>query len=367
MKKFIISDETPIKRLIDGEEFLVIIETAGIQMSRVNKNPLMLFNHNENFVLGSWVELEKKDSKLYGMPDFDEDGFSKEIKAKVDKGSVRGASISIDPLEVRAEGSFLYVTSSIMLEGSIVPLPANENALTEEFEKELEVMSFSLSDETKLEKLIKNHKQEFNMKNKKQEAKVEAKVEETKPQEEVKPEANEVEVKEETPVAEEPKAEKENKSAEEIEELKSAKLELSLKLENLGRDLTNAKSSVEDFKAKLEEKDSLIENLKSEISKFKAEKVDTLLENAIKDGKISPANKEQFLELSYDKAKGIIDNLPSGNGSLVNDLSNMQAKDTNTKDYAWYLKNDRDGLSKISKENPSLYKQLETEHLNKLK
>jgi chromosome segregation ATPase len=144
-------------------------------------------------------------------------------------------------------------------------------------------------------------------------------------------------------------------------------LELSLKLENLNKDLTNAKSSAEDFKAKLEEKDSLIENLKSEISKFKAEKVDTLLENAIKDGKISPANKEQFLELSYDKAKGIIDNLPSGNGSLTSDLSNMQAKNTNTKDYAWYLKNDKQELSKMSKENPGLYKQLETEYLNKLK
>lgn len=327
MKDFILSTNKITNRF--GRKFQIL--TEGINLDRFNKNPIMLFNHDRNNVIGTWKNVRKDGDKLLALPNFDDDESSSTIKNKVDKGTLKTASVGIEILKFEEEEDKFVITESNLLETSIVSIPQNDEA---EMVNNLVLMSSG--EPIELDEFIKNN-------NNKMEKEVKIDNVNEAPETEVT-ETVEVEVKAEV----------------ETEDLNAAKVELELKLENSLTEIEVLKSSIDEKSKEIEERDNKITELELSIKSYEDEKFNALLNNAIKDGKITEESKEKFTDLSYDKVESILEALPSKNASLSEDLVKLQKKsDKVVKTYDWYLKNDVKGLRKMAKEQPELYKRLE--------
>jgi negative regulator of replication initiation len=136
---FLVSDES-----INRYGYRVL--TGGIDMKQFKKNPLMYYLHDRFTygeakprvtVIGRWENIRKEGDKLYADAVFDEaDDFAKQIKGKVDRGFLKMASISVNPLEKSEDKKYLVagqtrptVTKSELIEISIVDRGGNNNAL----------------------------------------------------------------------------------------------------------------------------------------------------------------------------------------------------------------------------------------------
>ena len=120
---FIVSDETK-------NCFGMIVKTDGINTESFIKNPVMLYMHERKTVVGRWENLRKDGSKLIADAVFDDTTeLGKSVKAQVEKGFLRSASIGIEIIDEQEINGVRTVTKSILSEISIVDIPANENAL----------------------------------------------------------------------------------------------------------------------------------------------------------------------------------------------------------------------------------------------
>lgn len=126
----------------------------GIDLSRFRKNPVMLYNHDPERVIGKWtnVDIEKTDgrpSQLTAVPVFDmDDPFAAEIARKVEGGFIKGCSMGIMIKAMATDENGVNVaTKSVLLEASIVSIPADENALVvyedEARKKQLSINEFN--------------------------------------------------------------------------------------------------------------------------------------------------------------------------------------------------------------------------------
>jgi len=90
------------------------------------KNPVLLFNHDLDQVLGKWEGVSIEGTNLYGTPLFDDrDPDAMKIFNKVDDELINCASIGITPLAWEGD----MITECILKEKSITPLGANKNAV----------------------------------------------------------------------------------------------------------------------------------------------------------------------------------------------------------------------------------------------
>lgn len=120
---FIVSDETK-------NCFGMIVKTDGINTESFIKNPVMLYMHERKTVVGRWENLRKDGSKLIADAVFDDTTeLGKSVKAQVEKGFLRSASIGIEIIDEQEINGVRTVTKSILSEISIVDIPANKNAL----------------------------------------------------------------------------------------------------------------------------------------------------------------------------------------------------------------------------------------------
>jgi len=350
MKRLKLTTEDVFEK--DGRMMKVL--TNGINLSeRFNDNPIMLFGHNSERILGIWTALEIQDGFISALPDFDEDEFSVDIGNKVKRGTVKSASIGIQVNNAYMEGEVMVISDSTLIEASIVGIPANKNAKTIDFSKNNIVLLSQSGGEFNIEEYTKNLDQM-----KKEDIKdvvvetpeviTEEVVEETKTEE-----VTEVKV-EET---------KEDVIDEKVEDLAAEKIELSLQLSKSEKEILTLKGSYEGLKLSHETNLLLVETLKGEVAKLKHDKIEVILSNAVSEGKITVEAKEDFRELSESKMISILSKIAPAELSLSAAIS-REAKNTD-KNYEWYLNNDRVGLTKLSKENISLYKQLEKEYYKK--
>ncbi len=118
--------------------------TDGIDVSRFEKNPIMLWNHSRTWAgredevlpIGRWENVRKEDGKLMADAVFDEkDDFSIRIRQKVEQGILNACSIGLRVVEQSDDPSVLVpgqtrctVTRCVLLECSIVDIPSNQNA-----------------------------------------------------------------------------------------------------------------------------------------------------------------------------------------------------------------------------------------------
>jgi len=129
--EFILSDETP-DRMDD------VIMSAGWQFDNFAKNPVALFNHRSDFLVGKWhnLRIDPDTKSLRGHLELAPKGTSEridEIRNLIDADILRAVSVGFKPMEARArpdsdKGGFLY-TKSELVEVSLVSIPANPNAL----------------------------------------------------------------------------------------------------------------------------------------------------------------------------------------------------------------------------------------------
>jgi len=330
------------------------ILTNGIDtIERFDENPIMLFEHNPEKILGKWSVIEKDEDRMSAIPDFDEDELSVDIGKKLKRGTIKSASIGIEINDAFLEGDVLVISKSVLLEASIVGIPANKNAKTVDFTKGSVMLFSSNGEEVNTEDYIKKLNL-TNMKDPKIEN-LETKVEEVKV-EETKVEPTEVE---KLTLSINDKDSTIDELNSKIEKLASAKIELSAVETNLNKQLKDSKTEVEKLTLSINDKDSTIDELNNSISKLKEDKLDVLLNSAVSEGKITKESIEDFKELSYDKAESLISKLIPSEVSLTETLSLNKRGVKDEKTYNWYLKNDKEGLRKLSKENPALYKQLE--------
>ena len=155
-KSFIISDDS-----VNDRGFRIL--TAGINLERFKKNPIMLWMHRRDdgwdftqvLPIGKWENIRKEDGKLLADPVFDEnDKFALLIKSKVENDLIRGCSAGINPIEFSTDPKDLEkgqtratITKSELYEASIVDLPSNRNT----------VRLFSSTNETEIPTLNNNN------------------------------------------------------------------------------------------------------------------------------------------------------------------------------------------------------------------
>jgi len=130
---------------VNSNGFRVV--TAGIDLSDFRKNPIMYWLHiypsdkdmgkNQLLPIGFWDDIKIDGDNLTAVPNFDgSDDFAMKIYHKVEHGTLRAASVSIEPLQLDenksnwlpGQTSATYVRSKID-EASIVDKPSNPDAL----------------------------------------------------------------------------------------------------------------------------------------------------------------------------------------------------------------------------------------------
>jgi len=103
------------------------VVTAGIDISDFLNNPVLLYNHDYDKLLGLCEEVDKAVRLLY-VPSFDEDDkYAMKQSSKVEQGILRGSSIGIIPIEYDEVNQVMKKCS--LKEISLTPVPANRNAI----------------------------------------------------------------------------------------------------------------------------------------------------------------------------------------------------------------------------------------------
>jgi len=123
-------------------------DVEGIDLKRFKKNPVMLYNHNPLQVIGKWDSIAIENGQLTAEPVFDmDDPFAAEIARKVEDGFIKGCSMGLMITQITKTKGIDVATESVLLEASIVSIPADENALVvyadENKEKKLSVNEFN--------------------------------------------------------------------------------------------------------------------------------------------------------------------------------------------------------------------------------
>lgn len=142
------SSEEPYRRWF-GTEILKHDEGC-VDLTRLQEIGVVLFNHNRDKVIGKIVNPRVENKRGLAEIIFDEDEFSKMIKAKVDNGTLKGVSVgySIKDYEIvrdnkgRVKG--YDVTKWQPFEISIVSVPADVTVGVGRSDEEQEQTSFVL-------------------------------------------------------------------------------------------------------------------------------------------------------------------------------------------------------------------------------
>lgn len=138
---YVMSDET-VDRMGD------VIEAKGWQLDNFAKNPVALFAHRHDFVIGHWTDVKVAGGKLIGRLNLLPKGISErldEVIAAVEAGILRAVSVGFtadrEKTEQNNTGGYRFGSVELM-ECSLVSVPANPNALQM-------AKSLNLSDDTK--------------------------------------------------------------------------------------------------------------------------------------------------------------------------------------------------------------------------
>jgi HK97 family phage major capsid protein/HK97 family phage prohead protease len=132
--EYVLSDDS-IDRMGDS------IHTSGWDLSEFTneKNPIALFNHNSNFIIGRWQDVRVEKNTLRGrlvLATKDTSARVREIHKLIEQGILKAVSVGFrdlqsEPLKTadgRALGGLRYLRPHLV-EASLVAVPANPNAL----------------------------------------------------------------------------------------------------------------------------------------------------------------------------------------------------------------------------------------------
>lgn len=126
-KRFILCDGTNV----NSYGFRSSLE--GMDLKRFQANPVMLFSHDSEKVIGRWENMAVEDGKLVADAVFDtDDEDAKKIAGKVERGFLKGVSVGlltdIDDFVVDEDDNIVLMKSELM-EASICAIPSDSNAI----------------------------------------------------------------------------------------------------------------------------------------------------------------------------------------------------------------------------------------------
>lgn len=123
---FVLSDDT-IDRIGD------VMNPEGVSMTAFRKNPIALFNHDQNQVLGTWKAPKVVGRKLVATLSLADPGTSPlvdQVRSLVKQKILRAVSIGYLPTRMEPNKSGGYnIHEWELLEASIVSVPCNPSAL----------------------------------------------------------------------------------------------------------------------------------------------------------------------------------------------------------------------------------------------
>lgn len=137
VKTFVLHDES-----VNSHGYWML--TAGCDISQFEKNPIMLWNHNNawgdsreaKLPIGHWENIRVKGKQILADAVFDTDEFSQTIAKKVEANTLRMASVGAMAIETSEDTKYIkpgqrYATilKWKLKEASIVNIGANDNAL----------------------------------------------------------------------------------------------------------------------------------------------------------------------------------------------------------------------------------------------
>lgn len=280
------------------------IELSGMNTERFADNPVMLYGHNQDKVIGRWENWKISDNKLDADPVFDDgDELGAEVKRKYENDFLRAASIGLIVLDMQLINDVWTVTKSELLEASIVSIPADAGAVVL-YNENKEVLSFE-----QLQLNFNNNHQQIQNQSKMQQITL------------------------------------------------SQKTVESLALPN---DYTP-----KDVELAVAEKDKTIATLNARIAAAGTKERTDYLNQAEKDGKITAAEKTEFLKLAdnggFDSVKAIVDSRPANASvSLADQVtkSDLSAGRENWTYFDW-MKKDEAGLQQLKHDNPAAFERLQ--------
>jgi HK97 family phage prohead protease len=125
MKTFVLCDSSRV----NSYGFRTNVE--GIGLSRFNTNPVMLYRHFHEDVIGRWENLRIEDGRLLADAVFDdEDELAKKIQGKVERGFIKGCSIGINIMNMKQDAEGVFVAEQTeLIEASICAVPADAGAV----------------------------------------------------------------------------------------------------------------------------------------------------------------------------------------------------------------------------------------------
>lgn len=103
----------------------------GMDTERFKANPVMLYRHNTEDVIGRWQNLRIDDGKLMADAEFDnEDDVASKVEGKVGRGFLNGCSIGICIKSMKHTEVCDIATETELLEASICAIPSDAGAVS---------------------------------------------------------------------------------------------------------------------------------------------------------------------------------------------------------------------------------------------
>lgn len=324
-KSFVVSDES-----INSNGFRMI--TEGMRRGRFDNNPVMLDGHerNNSKVLGNWVNLRTEGGLILADPVWDdEDPHAANIHRKVDKGFIKGCSLSAEPIKTRYNEveDLIEVVEWELKEISIACVPSNANSL---------LLTDKKGNQLNKEQLIALSENSQNpnldtMKNLKLMAKV-VNLADTATEDEV---------------------------MQKVQEIAEANIEL-----------TDANDKLTKANEKFKKEVSTLKDAQKDVSKNLAI---ALVDGAVSANKILPAEREDYLELAeanYESTKKVLDKKKPFRGITANlkdgdntDAANAFAEETKGWKYDQFFKAGR--LMELMDKDEERYKEVYKAKFNK--
>lgn len=126
---------------VNAHGFRTLLE--GMILNRFESNPVMLYQHNSDDLIGRWENLRVEDNKLLAEAVFDtEDELGAKVAGKVDRGFLRGCSIGIIIDSLTKVKDETVADKTELIEASIVSVPADAGAVVL-YDQNRKVLSFN--------------------------------------------------------------------------------------------------------------------------------------------------------------------------------------------------------------------------------
>jgi HK97 family phage prohead protease len=307
---FVLNDET----VRNSHGFRLL--NAGGNFDRFRANPVMLDTHDQRAVIGRWEDLKVEGTELRAKPVFDvDDPEAARIHGKVDRGFIKASSLGIyieeaQYMSLPDDSLDLVVTKWELLEGSVLGVPSNSNALAFYSKEGVQLSAADV----------------------------------LKSVQELAAKTTQTVTKKDTDM---PKI------------ILTAEAATALGIAVEHEDGTAISAAVVALNAKAKRAD----NAENELKTFKEERANSLVDLAVKEGRIDATRKDSFVKMAladYTQAKEVLDAMPVKKelGADIKTGDKGVPGDRTGWDYLKWSKEDPEGLVQLQVNDPVAFTQL---------